>query len=94
MQIPGRLRTFRAAVTEPEPGRVLVETDLDMGAITTFTVEPGDSGRRSCVTVTTDTKARGGVLEAIESWLTKRLLHPIYIKELKQLAGVTRNQTG
>src|SRR5215831_18895871 len=29
----------RARVTEPQPGRVLVETDLDRGFITTFTVE-------------------------------------------------------
>ena len=33
----------RARVTEPEPGRVLVETDLDRGFVTTFTVDAGQS---------------------------------------------------
>ena len=35
----------RARVTESQPGRVLVETDLEKGAVTTFTVESlGDDG--------------------------------------------------
>ena len=29
MSVFGMKRTFRAVITEPEPGRVLVETDLD-----------------------------------------------------------------
>ena len=42
MRVFGRKRSFRAAVTEPEPGRVLVETDLDTNrAVTTFIVDSG-----------------------------------------------------
>ena len=37
----GRKETMRAAVTEPQPGRVLVERDLDRPTMTTFTVERG-----------------------------------------------------
>ena len=41
MRVFGKKQTFRAAITEPERGRVLVETDLDTnGAVTTFTVNP------------------------------------------------------
>ena len=42
MSALGQKRTLRAEITEPEPGRVLVETYLDSnGAVTTFTVDPG-----------------------------------------------------
>ena len=42
MSILGKKQHFRAAITEPEPGHVLVETDLEPnGAVTTFTVNPG-----------------------------------------------------
>jgi hypothetical protein len=93
MKLMGRLQTFRAAVTEPEPGRVLVETDLDTGAVTTFTVDPRDNGERSYVTIATETKVRGGILGALERWLTTQLLRPIYVKELQQLAAVVTQET-
>src|SRR5688500_9099663 len=38
MRVLGQLHMVRAVVTEPEPGRVLVETN-DNGSVTTFTVE-------------------------------------------------------
>src|SRR3954452_24399967 len=51
MSVFGRRQTLRAAITEPEPGRVLVETDLDTnGAVTTFTVNPGSAPADSQVT--------------------------------------------
>src|SRR5438309_7243277 len=44
MRVLGRTQMFRAEVTEPVPGRVLVETDLDTnGGATTFVVEKGSS---------------------------------------------------
>ncbi|MER3487150.1 MAG: SRPBCC family protein, partial [Chloroflexota bacterium] len=46
MNAGGRRRRFRARIEEPEPGRVLRETDLDSGAVTAFTVTPEGSGSR------------------------------------------------
>jgi hypothetical protein len=86
MQLMGRLQTFHSVITEPEPGRVLVETDLTSGAVTTFTVEPQDNGRCSQVVIATDTKVRDGILGVIEGWFTTRLLRPIYIKELELIS--------
>jgi hypothetical protein len=87
MRVFGRTQSFRAAVTEPEPGRILVETDLDSnGAITTFTVNPGAAPGTSEVTITTELPVRGGPLGAIERFLTTRFLRPLYIKELALLA--------
>lgn len=92
MRLMGRVRTFRAAITEPEPGRRLVETDLDSGAVTTFTVEPQANGSQAVVTITTETPVREGVAGAVEGWLTTRLLRPVYVKELEQLAALAAQQ--
>ncbi|MEZ4731207.1 MAG: SRPBCC family protein [Caldilineaceae bacterium] len=88
MRLLGRLQTFRAAITEPEPGRVLVETDLQTGAVTTFTVEPRADAQQAAVTIATTTTVRAGLLGRLEAWLATRLLRPIYVRELAQLAAV------
>ena len=91
MRVLGRLQTFRAVITEPEPGRVLVETN-DTGYVTTFTVEPRAEGRHGYVTIATEMPERRGVLGAIERWFIARLLRPVYVKELEQLADVAVKQ--
>ena len=88
MKLMGRLQTFRAEISEPEPGRVLVENDLDTGTTTTFTVEEHAQAQASRVTIRTVTQVRDGLFGAVEGWFTVRLLQPIYIKELDQLAVV------
>jgi hypothetical protein len=87
MRLMGRTQTYRATITEPDPGRVLVETN-DSGAVTTFTVEPRDAGGSAHVTITTDTEVRDGILGRVEAWLTTRLLRPVYEKELEILDAV------
>jgi hypothetical protein len=77
MRIFGRMQTFRAAITEPDPGRVLVETDLDAnGAVTTFTVNPGSAPADSHVTISTELRVRSGFLGKIEKTLSTLLLRP------------------
>jgi hypothetical protein len=80
----GTTRHARAQVSEPEPGRVLVETDLDKGAVTTFTVDALGS-RRSLVTISTDVPTRKGPLGAIERAMIRRLLRKAYAAELARL---------
>jgi uncharacterized protein YndB with AHSA1/START domain len=82
MQLMGRSQTFNATITEPEPGRVLVETDRNTGAATTFTVDPRSDGAEAFVTITTTTTVPDGILGKIQGWLTTQLLRPIYEKEL------------
>ena len=95
MNLLGRKQTFRAAVTEPEPGRVLVETDLDgNGAVTTFTVDPGTAPADSRVTISTELPVSRGLRGAIERTLTTLLLRPIYVKELQNLARVATGPFG
>jgi hypothetical protein len=93
MKIMGRVLSFHAGITEPTPGHMLVETDLNTGAVTTFTVEPRSDGRQSFVTITTTTDVPNGIFGKIQGWLTARLLRPIYVKELAQLAAVAKEET-
>jgi hypothetical protein len=93
MRVLGTSRDFRAAVTEPEPGRVLVERNLeDGGSVSTFVVEP--AGRHSRVTITTDLTAAPGLRGLAERLLTAALLPRIYARELEQLDSVAAERAG
>jgi hypothetical protein len=95
MSVFGKKQTFRAAITEPEPGRILVETDLDTnGAVTTFTVNPGGAPADSQVTISTELPVRTGFLGKIERAMSTLLLRPIYVKELQNLARVASGPFG
>ena len=89
-RVLGETQSFRAAITEPEPGRVLVETNLgEGGGVTTFIVQPLSEGNRTEVIITTESATRrSGGLGSVERLLTKILLQRIYKAELKQLARV------
>ena len=91
MKIGGRLRTLRAAITEPEPGRVLVESDLDGGGITTFTVTP--LGNDACQVHILTEWTSGGLRGWVESFLAPRMLEPLYRKELEILQRVAAEGT-
>ncbi len=93
MRVLGQLQTFRAVATEPEPGRVLVETN-DTGYVTTFTAEPRAEGQHAYVTIATEMDGRTGVLGTLERWFVTRLMRPVFIKELEQLAAVTVKRAG
>lgn len=89
----GRTQAFRATITEPEPGRVLVETNDDGSPVTTFTVEPHEGGQRAKVTITTEGAISGGWLGWLERALTVRYLQGIYAQELKWLAKLAEERT-
>ena len=87
MRVLGQTRVLRAFVTEPEPGRVLVETDTGgVGPVTTFTVEPEGTG--SEVTISTVLTSSRGLLGVAERFVLRRLLRRIYTRELEQLGRV------
>jgi hypothetical protein len=86
MHTLGQRRELRAAVSEPEPGRVLQERSLQAdGAVTTFTVHPIDSGASAQVVITTELTRRTGPIAAIERAMTSAMLRSIYRKELNLL---------
>jgi hypothetical protein len=92
MKLMGRIQSFHSVITEPEPGHILVETDMNTGAATTFTVDPRSEDQEAFVTITTTTTVPDGIFGKIQGWLTTQLLRPIYEKELGQLSAVAKEQ--
>jgi Polyketide cyclase / dehydrase and lipid transport len=95
MKVLGVERTLRHRVSEPEPGRVLVEQDIDapQEITTTFTVTPLDNGERSHVEIFTTLNASPGLVGVVER-IAIPLINPrIYHKEMKKLEAVARERT-
>ena len=90
MQVAGTTKSFHHIVSEPEPGRVLVEADADGSTVTTFTVEPVGDGSSCKLTIGTKFPARDGFIGAMERFLTSAVLRRIYAKEVAQLADYAR----
>jgi uncharacterized protein YndB with AHSA1/START domain len=93
MKVMGQVQSFHAVITEPEPGRVLMETDTKSGTVTTFTIDPHRDGTQSVATITTTIQLPEGWGGSLQGWITSRLLRPIYKKELKQLEFIVTEQT-
>jgi len=92
MRAFGSTRTAHAEITEPEPGRVLVETDPENGTVTTFTVDPQRGGKGAKVTIATELTPRGGVFGRLEGMMATRFLERVYAQELHQLAVVAEER--
>jgi len=89
MRVFGRRFEFRGFVTEPEPGRVLVERNVgESESVTSFTVDPGSTATQAVVTIATELRCRPGLLGAIERFFTSRTLRAIYGQELSLLEAV------
>jgi len=93
MSFFGKKQSFRGVVTEPEPGRVLVETYED-GSVTSFIVDPGTAPADSRVTIKTELPVKSGVLGRIAGKVAGLLLRPIYTAELQNLARVATGPFG
>ena len=88
MDVFGTKARYHMTVSEPEPGRVLLEEDVDAGVITTFTVDPIDDGTNSRVTILTDAQTGPGLRGWIEKLVTPAVSRRIYREELAQLDRV------
>ena len=88
MIVAGRAQRVVADITEPVPGRMLVETVKGGGVVTSFRVEP--SGRGADVTIATELEQKPGMAGRIERWLAGRVLPRIYREELVRLGSIAR----
>jgi hypothetical protein len=84
----GRTRSWRGTATEPEPGRVLVETYTD-GTVTSFFVDPAQGG--SLVRIETHW-TKGGLPGLFEKLMAPPLLKSAYSKELANLEAYARSR--
>jgi hypothetical protein len=71
---------------------VLVERELESGAVTTFEVEP--VGDVAClVSIRTEMPRKPGIAGAVEKFLASRVLPRIYREELLRLEDVARGRS-
>ena len=84
----GRTREYRTKIAEPEPGRVLTESDTGSSAVTTFTVSP--QGAASLVRISSTWDGAGGIGGVFERMFAPRVLRAIYADELKRLDAYAR----
>ena len=82
MTLAGRATTFRSRVGEPDPGRILIESDPSRRVLTTFTVEPDQGGSRVRIETRWFTD---GVQGLVERLVASRLLRRVYVAELALL---------
>ncbi len=93
MKAGNSTRSFIADVTEPEPGRVLVErnrleADPNATSVTTFTVDPNGE-RQTHLTIATEMT----VSNWLEGLVTMLFLRRVYAQEMKQIAALAEKQS-
>lgn len=86
----GRQRDYEMHVAEPEPGRVLTESDARSSLVTTFTVIPHDAVSR--VRITTTWQGSGGVGGVFERLFAPKVLRRVYAEELDRLDAYARSR--
>jgi len=79
----GRTRSYHMQVSEPVPGRTLVEADTDSSLVTTFTVTPRDG--KSLVNITTSWDGAQGIGGFFERTFAPRAVRRLYLDELDRL---------
>lgn len=92
IKVAGQAQTYRMCVEEPDPGRVLTETEIDGSALTTYTVEPDGAGCR--VRLVTEWEPAGGLAGLADRLLGPRLARRLYDDLLERLAQYARAESG
>jgi hypothetical protein len=88
----GRTRPYRMRVSEPEPGRVLRETDIGSSLVTTFTVTPEGGG--SQVRVETTWRGASGIGGFFEKRFAPGAMQKLYDDMLSRLDEHARAHLG
>ena len=91
----GGAQSFYQRASEPEPGRVLVEKDIDsvQQVTTTFRVTPLEQGQKSHVEISTTMLPSPGLKGLVERILVPMINPRIYQKELTLLEGVAQRRS-
>ena len=87
----GRTREYHMEVAEPEPGRVMTESDTNSSLVTTWTVTP-EGAASSRVEISTQWDGAGGIGGFFERLFAPRAMRGIYADELERLDRYAREQ--
>ncbi len=85
----GVTQAYRATVSEPQPGRVLVETNDD-GSFSTFTLDAVPGGVK--VTIETTFTTSTGLKGLMERLLARRTMESMYARELANLESYAKSR--
>ena len=88
----GQTQSIRHEVFEPEPGRVMTESDLHSPMKTTWTLTPDGAG--CLVRIATDWTSAGGFQGFIERLFAPGVMRKVYRDELVRLDRYARQQAG
>jgi hypothetical protein len=94
----GRSRPYKMRLSEPEPGRVLQESDENSSLVTTFTVDgvaaadASNGAEQSRVRIRTTWQGAGGIGGFFERTFAPRAMRSIYDDELRRLDAYAREQ--
>jgi hypothetical protein len=86
----GRAREYLMRVDEPQPGRVLTESDQNSSLVTTFTVTP--TADTCLVRIQTQWNGAGGIGGFFERTFAPRVMRRMYADELAKLDSYAREQ--
>jgi hypothetical protein len=81
----GRTREYSTRITEPEPGKTLVETDTRSSLVTTFSVLPQDG--KPLARISSSWDGAGGIGGFFERTFAPRMLRKIFPDELLSIGG-------
>ena len=88
----GQEFSYHQLVTEPEPGRRIVETDVDTGQFSSFTFDPLDGGKRTKVTIFSEFPASPGIKGFLERLTQPPFVRRLYTQELRNLAAYVQSK--
>jgi|SRR5687767_717655 len=87
MRLLGQTQSFHSIITEPQPGRFLVETDMESKIPTSFHLVPIGKGDQSQLTIMTELEGKN----AVESFIAKWVLQQVYREELELITEAAEN---
>jgi hypothetical protein len=94
MKVWGKEFHIRQVVSEPEPGRVLAETDMETGQYTQFVFEPVEGGRKTYLTIASEFPAKPGFMGWLEKHVQMSVIGRMYRQELQNIAEHFRQANG
>ena len=94
MKVLGLEQAFHQSISEPQPGRVIVERDINavQNIITTFSVTPVENDQKSHVEIDTTMNTSPGLAGIVERIVVPIINPRLYIKELKLLEAVAQKK--
>src|SRR5258708_23547958 len=93
VKVFGRESSYQEVISEPEPGRVLLEKDMDTAQFSSFTLDPLNGNTKTRVTILCEFPLEPGFAGIVQRLLQARLSEGILKQELENLARYVRSNT-